>query len=241
MNPATLQDAESLIKKVEAGLKKSKSKNVFPVVCPPYVYLHPVLKKVTKSAVGTQNISQYDSGSRTGEVSVGMVQASGAENVIIGHSERRKMGETDQDINAKVLLTLKAGLTPIICIGEETRDTEGHYLALIKSQLEGALKGVNKKDLESVIIAYEPVWAIGATQAMNAHDIHQMMILIKKSLLELYALRTPAVVPVLYGGAVDPTNAESIFTEGAVDGLLIGRQSLDPQAFLEIISIAESI
>ncbi len=150
--------------------------------------------------------------------------------VIIGHSERRKMGETDEDVNKKVLLALKAKLTPIVCIGETTRDEEGKYLGFIKEQIEKALAGVQKNSLNKIIIAYEPVWAIGASTAMEAPDIHEMTIYIKKTLIDLYKMKSVSVA-ILYGGAVDPANAQGILTDGEADGLLVGRQSLDSEAF----------
>jgi triosephosphate isomerase len=236
MNPGKLEDAKKILRGIER--KVPKSKKVTAIICPPFVYIQPLKKSSKKVFVGAQNVFSETTGAFTGEVSIDMLQDLGVSHLIVGHSERRKLGESDELINKKIKLALKFGITPIFCIGETTRDDEGQYLGVIREQLEKGLVGVTKTDLESMIIAYEPVWAIGATQAMNAHDVHQMTIFIKKTLTELYKMKTRIGLPVLYGGSVDPTNAHAILTEGEADGLLIGRQSLEAKSFLEIIDYA---
>lgn len=240
MNPASWKQAEKTFTGIEAGFKKNK--NVTAVICPPFVYLAPLIKiPRRKVMVGAQNVFHELKGSFTGEVSIEMLADLKISHLIVGHSERRKLGESNETINKKVLLALKNKITPILCIGETTRDEEGQYLALIKEQLQKGLFGVSKADVEKIIIAYEPVWAIGATEAMNAHDIHQMMIFIKKSIVDIYKIKTPTSTPILYGGAVDPINCHGILTDGEADGLLIGRQSLEAKSFLEIITIAQAL
>ncbi len=240
MNPATLKDVEAIIKGTVGATKKLS--NVTTVVCPPFVYTQYVLSKNGKGivAIGAQNISTEQKGSYTGEVAAPMLAGLGVTHTIIGHSERRKMGETDEAVNKKVLVALASKITPIICIGETTRDDEGKYLSVIKDQIHQALNGVSKANLSKIVIAYEPVWAIGAATAMDAHDIHQMSIFIKKTLIELYVTKSVSV-PLLYGGAVEPGNALGIMKDGEVDGLLVGRQGLDPKSFGEILAIANSI
>ncbi len=239
MNPATPEEAEKIFKSIERNSVSSKS--VEAVICPSFAHLSLVarLNKKRKITLGAQNISDKEKGSFTGEVSADMIKNLGCRYVILGHSERRKIGETDELINAKLHLALKTGLTPIICIGEEKRDEEGHYLTFIRQQIEKGLKRVIQEQLKNVVIAYEPVFAVGAAQAMNASDVHGMTIFIKKVLIEIFRTKN-ANVPVLYGGAVDPTNAYELLTVGDADGFLMGRQSLEAKGFLEILDLAKS-
>jgi triosephosphate isomerase len=243
MNPATLTEAKNLFSGIQRAL--SKIKNVQAVLCPPFPYI-PAASELLKASkaktsfvLGAQNIFFEPKGAFTGEVSAELLSQFGVKYVIIGHSERRKRGETDEEVNKKVLAALRVGLKPIICIGEHIRDEEGQYLSVIKAQIEKAVAGVSKKGIDSTIIAYEPIWAIGATAAMNPHDVHEMSIYIKKCLVEIYKVRT-IVTPVLYGGSVDPQNAFGIIHEGGVQGLLIGRQSLELESLTEILKTAQS-
>jgi triosephosphate isomerase len=241
MNPTTLKDVQTIINgtKVKARLFKK----IQVVVCAPSLYTQALAGKIKKGnvSIGVQNISIELKGSYTGEISAPMLADLKVTYAIIGHSERRKMGETDEMVNKKVLNALKYKITPIICVGETTRDEEGFYLATIKDQLAEALKGVSRADVEKVMIAYEPVWAIGASAAMDPHDVHQMSIFIKKALIDIYKNKTMIPVPLLYGGSVEPANAQALMKEGEVDGLLVGRQSLDPQSFGEIMRSANSL
>lgn len=238
MNPVTLEEGQDIFKKIERNTVKSPKTEV--IICPPAPYIGIFArKKSPKVTLGAQNVFHEDKGSYTGEFSAPMLQSLGLKYIIVGHSERRKMGEVDEIINKKVHAAMRAGVTPIICVGEVTRDDEGEYLQEVKKQLDKALMGVPKSDLDKLIIAYEPVFAVGAAQALDVHSIHVMNIFIKKSLVDIYRSK-PISVRILYGGAVDPTNARGILTEGMADGFLIGRQSLDAKGFSEIISIAKS-
>lgn len=240
MNPVSLQEAQETFKAIEKGLRTNKK--VTSIICPSFTHIALLSKtKNRKSYIGAQNIFAETKGSFTGEVSIDMLKDLGVSHVILGHSERRKLGESDELINKKILLSLKYKLTPIFCIGETVRDEDGAYLAFLKEQLVKGLVGVTKAELSKIIIAYEPVWAIGAATAMNARDVHETTILIKKTLSDLYKLKARASVPILYGGSVDITNAYGILTEGEADGLLIGRQSLEAKSFLDIIKSAQTI
>ncbi len=238
MNPVTLAEAERLYKATAASALPLKK--VETIICPPAVFLS-VLSKHKGARIGAQNIFTEQKGSFTGEISADMVAKLGAKYTIIGHSERRKLGETDEVVNKKVLQALKSKLIPIICIGEHVRDEEGHYLTALKEQLEKGLKGVSRANLENILIAYEPVWAIGAAAAMNARDVHETTIFIKKTLVDLYKMKNNRThVPILYGGSVDPLNCLDILTHGDADGLLVGRQSLDAKGFSEILKVANT-
>jgi triosephosphate isomerase len=238
LNPQTLAEALTLAKTTEKLAVKSKKVSL--VVCPPYPFIS-ALQKITKaSALGSQNFSCEEKGSHTGEVALSMLTSCGVTYSLIGHSERRLRGETDEQINTKVLRALGNGVRPIICIGEKERNANGTHLTTIEGQLKTALHTVGEKDFAKVIIAYEPVWAIGAASAMEPTDIHEMVMYIKKFLSTLYG-KVAWETLVLYGGSVGKENAESIFKIGNVDGLLIGRQSLSVESLAEIVSFAEKI
>ncbi|MEK7148438.1 MAG: triose-phosphate isomerase [Patescibacteria group bacterium] len=260
MYPASVKDAKAkftAIKKVASALR-----NVQTVICPPFVYASDLKKLVTghRVVVGAQNAWFENEGAYTGEVSPAMIKSLGLEHVIIGHSERRAMGETDELINKKVLAAVKAGLTVVLCVGEHERDVDGAYLKFISEQIKAALRGVQKKDLMKVGIAYEPIWAIGkhAVHAASPDDALEVSILIKKTLADLYGLPATAnrskgtvwrwqagkdgsAVLILYGGSVDAKNAWEFLMKSQIDGLLVGRASLDPKIFGEILKSADQI
>src|SRR3989344_8352863 len=161
MNPATLDKAKQLFKKIKVVAKGLK--NINTVICPPFLYLNELRKLSSNSGVdlGVQNIFEEAAGAHTGEISAVMAYGVGARYAILGHSERRNLGETSDIVNKKVKLALSVGFTVIVCIGEKERDAEGDYLSFLKKELIESLKGVSKIFLDRVIIAYEPVWAIG--------------------------------------------------------------------------------
>ncbi len=258
MNPATTSLATDIFKKIQkdtAHLTKTQT-----IICPPYIYLESLarLQGLSKAAkktkkkkkesshtlapvlLGAQNLNSEPMGARTGEISGELLKQFGVTHVIIGHSERRDLGETDAIINTKILAALNWKFKVILCVGEKVRDDDGHYLAFIKNQLEQALAGVKKENLKSLIVAYEPVWAIGATEAIPPSSIHGMTIFIRKTLFDIYKTRT-LTTPILYGGSVDSKNAGEILQQGSADGLLIGRQSLDPNAFTAIAVTANTL
>lgn len=243
MNPATLEEA----KKTFNGIKKKAGlyKSVDIVICPPDIYISE-LKKADRNKdifLGTQNIFWENAGAFTGETGPALFREIGAEYSIVGHSERRARGESDGEVNKKVNAALKEGLKVILCIGEKERDLEGEYLSFIRNQLKSGLDKVNKKMLDSIVIAYEPVWAIGKsdTEAMKGKDVYEMVIFIRKALSEIYSPQEVNGVKVLYGGSVSAFNTKDIVGEGHADGLLVGRQSLFADGFLEIIDIVNNL
>ena len=239
MNPVEVEDAKDIVKAVKRASGKLKRSQV--VVCPPFVYTS--LFSKTKGGnffLGAQNANHEMSGSFTGEVSYSMLYQLGVRFVIVGHSERRKMGETDELVNRKVKSVVNSGMSAIICVGESTRDHNGDYLELIKKQIHTALTDVPKKILNQVVIAYEPIWAIGSTQAMGPRDLHEMSIYIKKVLNDMFGVASDDI-RIIYGGAVDSVNAENLIQEGNVSGFLVGRQSLVPKDFVEIMKAVDSI
>jgi triosephosphate isomerase (TIM) len=179
-------------------------------------------------------------GARTGEISPSMLKNMGVKYVIIGHSERRALGETDEVVQKKVAATLREELIAIVCVGEEKRDTHGNYLTHVEKQLRAALKGVPKAKLQNIVIAYEPVWAIGTGNNATPEDAHEMKLFIQKILSDLYGRNALAKIRILYGGSVTKGNAEELLNKGAVDGFLVGGASLRASEFATIAKIASS-
>lgn len=242
MFPANAKDTREkfiAIKKEADALR-----NVQTVICPPFVYLGDMKKLVTghRCVLGAQNAWIENDGAYTGEVSPAMLASLKLSYVIIGHSERRAMGEEDEIVNKKVIAAVKAGLTVVLCVGERERDADGEYLKHIAAQVKIALKGVQKKDLAKVIIAYEPVWAIGksAARAASTDDALEAAILIKRTVVDMYG-KDGSLIPILYGGSVDAKNAWEFLLKSHIDGLLVGRASLNPKIFGEILKSAEKI
>ena len=239
MNPVSLEEAKKLATGIKRSIRGIQRTNV--VLCPPFVYLS-ALSHIPGNSIflGAQNANAETLGSFTGEVSWSQLYQFGVSYVIVGHSERRKMGETDEMVNKKVKAVVSGGMNAIICVGESQRDGNGDYFHFIRHQLVSALKDVNKKSIDRVVIAYEPIWTIGAKEAMSPRDLYEMSIYIKKILKDLYGIMADGV-RVLYGGSVDRVNADMLVRDGNVSGLLIGRQSLYSKDFVEIIKTIDAI
>ncbi|HRZ30372.1 MAG TPA: triose-phosphate isomerase [Candidatus Paceibacterota bacterium] len=240
MNPVTLKDAKLTF----GGIKRSLSKvrGVSVLICPPYVYLSELKKLVTggKLEIGAQDNHYQDQGAQTGGISAYMIRDLGIKTVIIGHSERRASGDTDEIINKKVLTALTAGLRVILCLGEKVRDEKCHYLDVLQDQLVKDLAGFPVKLADRLIVAYEPVWAIGkdATGVETPEGFLHNKIFIRKILTDIIGRKKAMAVPVLYGGSANAQNAGDFLGAGQADGLLVGRDSLNPKNFVEIIKIA---
>lgn len=243
MYPSTLREAKELFTKIRNSQRSKKNTEV--VVCPPSVYLSDLGKISGKGGVriGAQDAFWEYEGSYTGNISASMIKHLGAEYVILGHSERRVLGETSEQVSMKVSKVLKEGLSPIVCIGERERDSEGAHLGYIENELSESIKGVRRKDISKVVIAYEPVWAIGksAKNAMSPEDIRVMSIYIRKILSNIYGRKLAENVPILYGGSVDSTIVRDIIIDGGVDGVLVGKQSRRPDEFQKIIEIINNV
>ncbi|MCE9517804.1 triose-phosphate isomerase [Candidatus Nomurabacteria bacterium] len=239
MNPKSLKEAEALFKGIVTASKDSK--NVDIVVCPPYPFLTTAKKVPNKKIkLGAQDTSEMLEGSYTSQVSSSMISSLGATYVIIGHSERRSIGDTDEIVNKKILQALKSKLIPVVCIGENVRDTHGDYLALVKYQLIDCLKNVSKLQMKNIVIAYEPVWAIGshATRVATPEEFTEMKIFIRKVLSDIFDSKVAHATRVLYGGSVNPQNAQA-FVDATADGFLVGRDSLNPKKFGAIIAVCK--
>ncbi len=238
MNPTSIEEARRIFAAIKVSARKLV--NTDTVICPPFIFAG-VLKAGSGVELGAQNVSFEERGSFTGEVAALMVKSVGAKYVIVGHSERRKMGETDEAVAKKAAAAIGTDLTAVVCVGENVRDTQGEYLEFLKNQIKNSLGKIQRRNLRSLVIAYEPVWAIGATEAMTPADIHEMSIFIKKILADMFGQEEAFKVPILYGGAVNFRNARDIVALGEVDGLLIGRESLNPPGFVEILKTIDTI
>jgi triosephosphate isomerase len=240
MNPVTLKEAKLTFGGIKRSLSQVRGVNV--LICPPYVYLSELKKLTTggKLEIGAQDNHYQDQGAETGSVSAYMIRDLGVKTVIIGHSEKRASGDTDEIINKKVLTALSAGLRVILCLGEKIRDEKCQYLDFLQGQLEKALVGFPVKLADRLIIAYEPVWAIGknATGVETPEGFLHNKIFIRKILTNILGRKKALVVPVLYGGSASAMNAGDFLGAGQADGLLVGRDSLNPKNFVEIIKIA---
>lgn len=240
MNPPSIEEVKSLANKVKRGALNIKRIQV--VVCPPFVYLG-TLSNFSNSKqlfLGAQDAFYEPIGHFTGEVSFSQLPDFKTSFVILGHSERRAIGESDNIINKKVRAVVGEGMTVILCVGEKVRDHSGEYLGIVKKQIIDGLKDIPKKSLDRVVIAYEPIWAVGSREAMHPREIHEMSIFIKKVLREMYGMPADGV-RILYGGDVTPDNVLEIVRDGNVSGVLVGRESLKPKGFVEIIKIVDSI
>lgn len=231
-NPINFSKARELVKSFSKNLKSEV------VVCPPSLYSSLVseFSKNKKIKFGLQNISEFNEGAHTGEVGAKMAKSVGYIYSIIGHSERRKGGETSDMVSRKVFETIKSGLIPIICIGEDVRDNEGGYLSILKNQIYESLSSLTEKDFSKIIIAYEPVWAIGAEKPVTPQDLHETSLFIRKALSEKFGPKA-LKVKMLYGGSVFPENAKALIDGGEIDGFLLGRVSLDQKGFKKLIDI----
>jgi triosephosphate isomerase (TIM) len=236
MNPQTITLGTKLGTELKKKLQALKGAEV--VIVPPFTHIESVRKARNGSgayALGAQNAHPAKLGTFTGEISLPMLQALEVTYVILGHSERRTLGEKDIFINEKLLATIKAGLTAVVCVGEEKRDINGHYLTHIEIQVRKALAQVSKAKLGQVVIAYEPIWAIGTGKNATSGDIHEMKLFIEKILSDIYDRNAAQKVRIIYGGSVSDQNASELHSEGMMDGFLVGGASLRADEFSAIV------
>ena len=192
----------------------------------------------TNIKIGAQNMHWEENGAYTGEVSPQMLKSIGVEYVIIGHSERRQyFAETDETVNLKIKTAIKNELKPIVCVGEtlEQRDS-GKAEEIITTQTELALEGINKNDVSKIILAYEPIWAIGTGKTATSEDANNSIKAIRKKVSELCGEQIANEIIILYGGSVKPENAKELFSMSDIDGGLVGGASLDPEEFSKIVN-----
>jgi len=236
MNKDVFESAD-LINGLKKGLEKAKAE---VIICPPYTSLviAQQLLKGSSIKLGAQDVSVHDDGAFTGEISVKMLKSVGCEYVIVGHSERRQyFQESNELINQKAKKVLAAGMKTIICVGETLEEREKNITdKVITAQVKGVLSGLTQADLDRVIIAYEPVWAIGTGKTattQQAEDVHQ---LIRKLVAQLYAWPVAEKLIIQYGGSVKPENAKELLNQADIDGALVGGACLKADSFAAIIN-----
>lgn len=216
-----------------------KDTDVQTAICAPFTNLE-ALKEAfagTEIKVGAQNVHFADEGAFTGEISVSMLEEIGVDFCIIGHSERRQyFGETDETVNLKLKKLLTGSIRPIMCVGESLEEREaGKAFDRVKSQLELGLADIAAADAAKIVIAYEPIWAIGTGRTATPEQAEEMCAFIRSTLIELYDEETADQVIIQYGGSVKPANATEIMNMDEIDGALVGGASLKAKDFMEII------
>ncbi|HYW80508.1 MAG TPA: triose-phosphate isomerase [Thermoguttaceae bacterium] len=228
------------------GLAKASAgiDGVDMAVCPPSCYLDAVGAAVagSKVALGAQNVYHEADGAFTGEISTSMLGDLGCKYVILGHSERRHvLGETDQDINKKVLATLAAGLLPIVCVGELLEEREaGKTLDVIRTQFDGSLAGLTAEQMKQIVIAYEPVWAIGTGKVATPDQAEAVHLDLRKLMVDRYNEEVAESVRIQYGGSVKPDNAAELLGQPNIDGALVGGAALKVDSLMGIITASVS-
>jgi triosephosphate isomerase (TIM) len=243
MNPPTRAAALDLAREVRAGVGSHVSPRV--AICPPYLFLAAIDEALAGSpiGVGAQNMSDKPDGAFTGEISAAMLVDVGCTHVILGHSERRHgMGETDAQVNRKLVAALAAGLIPIVCIGELLEERQAARTeAVVAAQLDGSLANITAEQMAGIVLAYEPVWAIGTgvvATPQQAQDVHAF---VRARLAERFDRATADRVVVQYGGSVKADNARDLLSCPDIDGALVGGASLKPADFLGILAAAREL
>ena len=242
MNPQDLVEARQIFNSLKKGMQSvgKRGKNIEIIVCPPFLYLYEFLRGLRKIHIiklGAQNCFWEEGGAFTGEISPKQLLNLGCQYVILGHSERRRyFGETDEIINKKIKKSLEFKLNPIFCVGENLQEREkGQTIMVLQTQTKEGLKKVTKKEVPKIIIAYEPIWAIGLGRACPINEAQSMGLLIKKIIAQMYGRTVSKNLRVLYGGSVNSQNAADYIKEAHLDGLLVGGASLKPAEFIRIV------
>jgi triosephosphate isomerase (TIM) len=236
-HPESLAGANALL----LGLSKKRAlyKKVSLFVAPPFVYFESAAKRLKGFAsLATQDIFVEQKGTFTGFVTPDILKGFGVKLAIIGHSERRGLGESDEIIARKIKVALTTGIVPVVCVGERVHDPDGDHFLFLREQIKHSLSGIRKReDARKIIIAYEPVWAIGkkSKDAISSADLSQMVIFIRKVLTDLFGRETAEEIPVIYGGSVEPANAGALYSGTGIRGFLVGHASLDHKKFSGII------
>lgn len=237
----TVEEATGLVRELKTSL--SGVKDVEVAVAPPFTALYSVSQELMGSSIrlAAQNVFYEEKGAFTGEISPLMLKAIGCQYVIIGHSERRQFfGETDETVNRKMKVALTHGLNPIFCIGETLKEREeGKTFSVIRRQIEGGLQGLGENEMKGVVIAYEPVWAIGTGKTATPEQAEEVHRFIRERLEKLYSPEIARGVRIQYGGSVTPENIRGLMGQEDIDGALVGGASLKAESFSRIVRFRE--
>ncbi len=235
LNPIGFGEAKTLFSDIKRKLAKVTETTV--VIAPPFLFISEFSKLIKSEGVklGAQDVFYEEIGPFTGEISVSQLAGFGVSHIIVGHSERRAMGETDEQVNKKIQAILKRRLTPIVCIGEKNRDEQGGFFNHIEAQIKSLAKGLFVKDIAKVVIAYEPIWAIGTGRTATVEDVKEMQLFIVSTLAKLYDRKTAEKITLLYGGSVKASIAKELYEQGGMQGFLVGGASLNAEEFVNIV------
>jgi len=233
----TIAGAKTFINEIKEGIKGT---DVEVVLCAPFTLLKDMklAAEGTDIKIGAQNMHFEEKGAYTGEVSILHLKEIGADYVILGHSERRQyFAETDESVNRKLLKALEHGIRPILCVGETLEERESESTKeKVKLQVEKAFAGVAPESACEVVVAYEPIWAIGTGRSATSSDANEVIEYIRSIIEGLYSSEVSEKVRIQYGGSVNPGNVEQIMNEADIDGALVGGASLEPSSFLELVN-----
>jgi len=237
----TVGEALDLVRELKASLQNHRDVEV--AVAPPFTALYPVKKELEGSSIqlAAQNLFWEEKGAFTGEVSPLMLREVGCQYVIIGHSERRQFfGETDETVNRKIKSALSHDLKVIFCIGETLKEREeGRTFSVVGGQMAGGLKGLGEKEIRGLVIAYEPVWAIGTGKTATPQQAEEVHRFIREKLETLYSKEISQRIRIQYGGSVTPENIKGLMDQDNIDGALVGGASLKAESFLRIVRFRE--
>ena len=238
----TVHEAVVFVKELKSVVKEMTGVEI--VVAPPFTAVHAVAEAARNSNIGVsaQDVYWEREGAFTGEISPGMVKEAGAEYAIVGHSERRRLfGETDAIVNRKTLAAFGAGLVPIVCIGETLEERErGETLAILDRQIKQGLEQVTGDQIAELVVAYEPVWAIGTGRTATAQQAGEAHAHIRTRLRQWFGAPAAELCHVIYGGSVKPDNIRELIAEADVDGALVGGASLELRSFADIVARSRS-
>lgn len=236
----TPTEAKALIEDMKQQLDKDVYKYCELVLCVPFTDIQAAVKSArgSKISIGAQNMHFEKSGAFTGEISADMLREMGVKYVIIGHSERRQyFNETDIDCNKKIKVAIAAGLRPILCCGESLEEREQNVtMEVVRKQIKTALRDIAAEDIKKVVIAYEPIWAIGTGKTATDDQAQEMHAFIRNTIAEKYGKEVADNTSILYGGSCKPTNAKELFAKPDVDGGLIGGAALQADSFMGIVN-----
>ncbi|MFA5524393.1 MAG: triose-phosphate isomerase [Tissierellales bacterium] len=232
----TIEEAIQLVKAIKDNLKN----DIEAVVCVPFTALSEVKKEIsnTELKLGAQNMHWEESGAFTGEISPSMLKEAGVDYVIIGHSERRQyFGETDETVNMKIKAALKHDLMPIVCVGETLEQREANIeKEVVESQVLKAFTDIGSQEMVSIVIAYEPIWAIGTGKTATKEEANEIIGFIRRIIMDKYGQEVSNKIRIQYGGSVKPSNITEIMEQSDIDGALVGGASLKSEEFIKLIS-----
>ena len=243
MNPPTVAEARILFAKTKRVAERLE--RVKTVICPPLLYAGLFTNTLgNRLSLGAQDVFWQNLGRFTGAISPEMLRDSGISYCLVGHSERRALGETDEIVAKKVLGALKENISVILCVGEKEHDLEGRFYETLKNQIKSSLAGITRRYLIDLLIAYEPVWAISSHskgKADTPQNFFEMSIFIRRTVLDVWGKSAALRLPIIYGGSVNAKNAKGFLEVKGGSGVLVGKASLDAREFNKILEIADTI